>query len=30
LAGVPVKKEGVVAAMQYLAQCATAPARQAA
>jgi alanine-glyoxylate transaminase / serine-glyoxylate transaminase / serine-pyruvate transaminase len=30
LAGVPVKKEGVGAAMDYLAGCATAPARQAA
>jgi alanine-glyoxylate transaminase/serine-glyoxylate transaminase/serine-pyruvate transaminase len=30
LAGVPAKKEGVQAAMQYLADCAKAPARQAA
>jgi alanine-glyoxylate transaminase/serine-glyoxylate transaminase/serine-pyruvate transaminase len=30
LAGVPVKKEGVGAAMDYLAGCAKAPARQAA
>jgi alanine-glyoxylate transaminase/serine-glyoxylate transaminase/serine-pyruvate transaminase len=30
LAGVPVKKEGVQAAMQYLSDCAKAPARQAA
>jgi alanine-glyoxylate transaminase/serine-glyoxylate transaminase/serine-pyruvate transaminase len=30
LAGVPVKKEGVEAAMDYLAGCAKAPARQAA
>jgi alanine-glyoxylate transaminase/serine-glyoxylate transaminase/serine-pyruvate transaminase len=30
LAGVPVKKEGVHAAMEYLADCAKAPARQAA
>ena len=30
LAGVPVKKEGVQAAMQYLAECAKAPAREAA
>src|SRR5256714_2664699 len=30
LAGVPVKKEGVRAAMQYLSECAQAPARQAA
>ena len=30
LAGVPVKKEGVQAAMQYLADCASAPARRAA
>jgi alanine-glyoxylate transaminase/serine-glyoxylate transaminase/serine-pyruvate transaminase len=30
LAGVPVKKEGVQAAMQYLAECARAPARRAA
>ena len=30
LAGVPVKKEGVQAAMEYLAECAKTPARQAA
>jgi len=30
LAGVPVKKEGVRAAMEYLSECARAPARQAA
>jgi alanine-glyoxylate transaminase/serine-glyoxylate transaminase/serine-pyruvate transaminase len=30
LAGVPVKKEGVQAAMQYLAECARAPARKVA
>src|SRR5258705_9433496 len=30
IAGVPVKKEGVEAAMEYLAACAKAPARQAA
>ncbi len=30
LAGVPVKQEGVSAAMQYLSDCAKAPARQAA
>jgi alanine-glyoxylate transaminase/serine-glyoxylate transaminase/serine-pyruvate transaminase len=30
LAGVPVKKEGVQAAMAYLAECRTAPARAAA
>jgi alanine-glyoxylate transaminase / serine-glyoxylate transaminase / serine-pyruvate transaminase len=30
LAGVPVKKEGVRAAMEYLTGCAKAPARQAA
>ena len=30
LAGVPVKKDGVEAAMEYLAACAKAPARQAA
>src|SRR4051812_30182275 len=30
LAGVPVKKEGVEAAMEYLAACAKTPARQAA
>jgi alanine-glyoxylate transaminase/serine-glyoxylate transaminase/serine-pyruvate transaminase len=30
LAGVPVKKEGVQAAMQYLADCAKAPARKVA
>jgi hypothetical protein len=31
LAGVPVKKEGVAAALDYLAGCAkAAPARQAA
>ena len=30
LAGVPVKKEGVPAAMQYLAECARTPARRAA
>jgi hypothetical protein len=30
LAAVPVKKEGVQAAMQYLATCASTPARQAA
>jgi alanine-glyoxylate transaminase/serine-glyoxylate transaminase/serine-pyruvate transaminase len=30
LAGVPVKKDGVGAAMQYLADCAKAPARRAA
>ncbi|MBV8031032.1 MAG: serine--glyoxylate aminotransferase, partial [Betaproteobacteria bacterium] len=30
LAGIPVKKEGVAAAMQYLADCAKAPARAAA
>jgi alanine-glyoxylate transaminase/serine-glyoxylate transaminase/serine-pyruvate transaminase len=30
LAGVPVKQEGVGAAMEYLSQCAKAPARQAA
>ncbi len=30
LAGVPVKKEGVQAAMQYLAGCARTPARRAA
>jgi alanine-glyoxylate transaminase/serine-glyoxylate transaminase/serine-pyruvate transaminase len=30
LAGVPVKREGVHAAMEYLADCAKAPARQAA
>ncbi|HEY1291122.1 MAG TPA: aminotransferase class V-fold PLP-dependent enzyme [Burkholderiales bacterium] len=30
LAGVPVKKEGVAAAMQYLSGCAKRPARQAA
>jgi alanine-glyoxylate transaminase/serine-glyoxylate transaminase/serine-pyruvate transaminase len=30
LAGVPVKKEGVQAAMEYLADCASAPARRAA
>src|SRR5690349_3858820 len=30
LAGVPVRKEGVQAAMQYLAECARTPARRAA
>jgi alanine-glyoxylate transaminase / serine-glyoxylate transaminase / serine-pyruvate transaminase len=30
LAGVPVKKEGVQAAMEYLAECARTPAKQAA
>jgi hypothetical protein len=30
LAGVPVKKEGVRAAMEYLSSCAKTPARQAA
>ena len=30
LAGVPAKSEGVRAAMEYLAECARAPARQAA
>jgi len=30
LAGVPVKKDGVPAAMQYLSECAKAPARRAA
>jgi alanine-glyoxylate transaminase/serine-glyoxylate transaminase/serine-pyruvate transaminase len=30
LAGVPVKKEGAQAAMQYLSECAKAPARRAA
>jgi alanine-glyoxylate transaminase/serine-glyoxylate transaminase/serine-pyruvate transaminase len=30
LAGVPIKKEGVQAAMAYLAQCRAAPARAAA
>jgi alanine-glyoxylate transaminase/serine-glyoxylate transaminase/serine-pyruvate transaminase len=30
LAGVPVKKEGVHAAMEYLAECARAPARKVA
>jgi len=30
LAGVPMKKEGVQAAMQYLAECARTPARRAA
>jgi alanine-glyoxylate transaminase/serine-glyoxylate transaminase/serine-pyruvate transaminase len=30
LAGVPVKKDGVQAAMQYVSECAKAPARQAA
>ena len=30
LAGVPVKKEGVAAAMEYLSGCAKTPARQAA
>jgi len=30
LAGVPVKKEGVQAAMEYLAQCARAPVRKVA
>jgi len=30
LAGVPVKKDGVQAAMQYLSECAKAPARRAA
>ena len=30
LAGIPVKKEGVNAAMEYLSSCAKAPARQAA
>ena len=30
LAGVPVKKEGVPAAMEYLSSCAKTPARQAA
>jgi alanine-glyoxylate transaminase/serine-glyoxylate transaminase/serine-pyruvate transaminase len=30
LAGVPVKKEGTQAAMQYLSECAKAPARRAA
>jgi alanine-glyoxylate transaminase/serine-glyoxylate transaminase/serine-pyruvate transaminase len=30
LAGVPVKKEGVSRAMQYLSECARAPARRAA
>ena len=30
LAGVPLKKEGVQAAMQYLAECARTPARRAA
>jgi alanine-glyoxylate transaminase/serine-glyoxylate transaminase/serine-pyruvate transaminase len=30
LAGVPVKKEGVNTAMQYLSECAKAPARRAA
>jgi alanine-glyoxylate transaminase/serine-glyoxylate transaminase/serine-pyruvate transaminase len=30
LAGVPVKREGVRAAMEYLADCAKAPARRAA
>jgi alanine-glyoxylate transaminase/serine-glyoxylate transaminase/serine-pyruvate transaminase len=30
LAGVPVKQEGAHAAMQYLSECAKAPARRAA
>ena len=30
LAGVPVKKEGVSAAMDYLSECAKAPARKVA
>jgi len=30
LSGVPVKKEGVLAAMEYLAECARTPARRAA
>jgi hypothetical protein len=30
LAGVPAKKEGVQAAMEYLAQCAREPARKVA
>jgi alanine-glyoxylate transaminase / serine-glyoxylate transaminase / serine-pyruvate transaminase len=30
LAGVPMKKEGVLAAMEYLSQCAQAPARKVA
>jgi alanine-glyoxylate transaminase/serine-glyoxylate transaminase/serine-pyruvate transaminase len=30
IAGVPVKKEGVQAAIEYLADCAKAPARRAA
>ena len=30
LAGVPVKKDGVRAAMEYIAGCAKTPARQAA
>jgi hypothetical protein len=30
LAGVPVKKEGVQAAMDHLADCAQAPARKVA
>jgi len=30
LAGVPVKKEGVQAAMDYLSECAKAPARKVA
>jgi alanine-glyoxylate transaminase/serine-glyoxylate transaminase/serine-pyruvate transaminase len=30
LAGIPVKKDGVRAAMEYLSECARAPARQAA
>jgi alanine-glyoxylate transaminase/serine-glyoxylate transaminase/serine-pyruvate transaminase len=30
LAGVPVKKEGVMAAMAYLAECHSKPARAAA
>jgi alanine-glyoxylate transaminase/serine-glyoxylate transaminase/serine-pyruvate transaminase len=30
LASVPMKKEGVQAALQYLAECARAPARKVA
>jgi hypothetical protein len=30
LAGVPVKREGVSAAMEYLAECAKTPARKVA
>jgi alanine-glyoxylate transaminase/serine-glyoxylate transaminase/serine-pyruvate transaminase len=30
LAGVPAKKGGVIAAMDYLAECAKAPARKVA